>query len=185
MTNNKETSKELSMDIEKYAEQYIFPSRSRYQLENFVVGQHDTPQMQWKQVLLEGQQLAYNIKSAEINIKKTQIEMEKLLQTGDEIDALDAEQKRLDIILTERTLAGAKLELAWLEEVAGRIGAYTFEEVEADQPKYWQLRLQRQADTDALSQIEGISPSNIASMMNAGMIEYKKEGSNEVPNLEA
>lgn len=173
------------MDIEKYTEKYIFPSRSRYQLENFVIGQHDTPQMQWKQVLLEGQQLAYNIKSAEISLKKTQREMENLLSTGDEIDALDAEQKRLDIILTQRTLEGAKLELQWLEEIAGQIGAYTFEEVEEDQANYWRLRLQRQADTDALSQIEGISPANISSMMNAGMIEYKKEGNNEIPNLEA
>ena len=173
------------MDIEKYAEQHIFPSRSRFQLENFVIGQHDTAPMQWKQVLLEGQQLAYNIKSAEISIKKTQIEMEKLLESGDELDALDAEQKRLDIILTERTLAGAKLELQWLEDIAGQIGAHSFEDVEADQPNYWRLRLQRQADTDALSQIEGVSPANIASMMNAGMIEYKKEEGNEVPNLEA
>jgi hypothetical protein len=173
------------MDIEKYAQEHIFPSRSRYQLENFVVRQHDTPAMQWKQVLLEGQQLAYNIKSAELNIKKTQIEMERLLETGDEIDAIDAEQKRLDIILTERTLAGAKIELNWLEDIAQQIGVHSFEQVEADQPKYWQLRLQRQADTDALSQVEGVSPSNIASMINAGIIEYKKEETNEIPNLEA
>lgn len=173
------------MNLQKHSESYIFPSRSKFQLEKFVIGQHDTPQMKWKQLVLEGQQLAYNVKSAEISIEKNKIEMERLLKSKDELDALDAEQKRLDIIFTERTLAGAKIELKWLEEIAETVGSFSFEEIEQDQETYWKLRLQRQAEIDVFSRGQGISASNISSMINIGEIQFDSKETNEIHNLEA
>ncbi|MFM7859191.1 MAG: hypothetical protein ACKO96_46535, partial [Flammeovirgaceae bacterium] len=80
------------MNIEPYAQKTIITARTKFQLRHFVVGQHDTKPMQWKQVLLEAQDLTYKIRSAEIQMQKTQIEHDRLLATGDIIDALDAEQ---------------------------------------------------------------------------------------------
>lgn len=163
------------MDIQKHIEKTVVPSRTRYQLENFVIGQHDTPQMRWRQIILEAQDLSYKIRSAELSIQKSELEKLRLLETGDAIDVLDAEQKAMDIEMTRRTLEGAYLELQWLQEIAERNGPYTIDEIEENQQEYWILRLQRQADTDVLSAQKNISPSNIQSMLNAGMIFYKED----------
>jgi hypothetical protein len=150
------------------------PSRSKYQLRNFVIGQHDTKPMQWRQILIEAQSLAYNIRMAELDIERKLIEIERLLATGDAIDAIEAEEKRLGIILTERTLEGAQLELDWLGEIAAEVGAHTLEDVENDQPNYWNLRLNRQAGLDRLSITEGVSASNLQSLLNAGLLKGLK-----------
>jgi len=158
------------------------PSRSKYQLRNFIIGQHDTRPMQWRQILLEAQSLAYNIRMAELDIKKKHLEIDRLLATGNAIDAIEAEEKRLGIILTERTLAGAQLELDWLGEIAAEIGAFSLEDIEADQPEYWQLRLQRQAGLDRLALTEGVSQANLQSMLSAGLLD--KEDKHALPNVE-
>lgn len=119
--------------------------------------------------------MAYKIRMAELSIEKAKIEIHKLLSSGDPLEAIEAEEKELGIILTERTLAGARMELEWLREVAAEVGAHTFEEIEADQPNYWAKRLQRQADLDVLALQQGVSPGNLSSMLNAGMLTYKQE----------
>lgn len=159
------------MELDKYTADFVCPSRSRYQLEMFVIGQHDTPQMQWRQILIEAQNLIYNIRMAELDCERKRIEAHKLLSTGDPLDAIEAEEKQLGIVLTERTLAGAKLELEWLEEIAHKTGVYTLEEIESDQPIYWAKRLKRQADLDVFANNHQISQSNVQSMLNAGLLE--------------
>ena len=61
--------------------------------------------------MLEAQKLAYDIAMAELDIKKKQIEIKRLAASDDEVDAIEAEERRLGIALTERVLAGARLEL--------------------------------------------------------------------------
>jgi len=163
------------MELQKYLSENIVTSRSKFQLRVFVIGQHDTPQMQWRQIVIEAQQLAYNIRMAELDIERKRIEIHKLLSTGDPVDAIEAEEKQLGIVLTERTLAGARLEMLWLEEFAKEVGSYTFEEIEADQPNYWAKRLQRQADIDQFSAQNGIGAGNVQSMLDAGLLQNKEE----------
>lgn len=158
------------------------PSRSKYQLRNFVIGQHDTKPMQWRQILIEAQSLSYNIRMAELDIERKRIEIERLLATADEIDSIEAQEKRLGIILTERTLEGAQLELDWLGEIAAEVGAHTLEDVENDQPRYWNLRLNRQAGLDRLSITEGVSASNLQSMLTAGLLNEEEQ--HALPNVE-
>lgn len=139
-------------------------------MRHFVLGQHDTAPMQWRQILLEAQDLIYKIRLAEIAVQKASIEIERLMSTGDEIDALEAEEKELGVVLTKRTLQGARQELLWLQELADEVGAFTAEEIEADQPNYWSLRLNRQAGLDRLALAEGVSPANLQSMLSAGLL---------------
>ena len=74
--------------------------RTPYQLERFVVGQHDTPEMQFVQVCRELEALYYTIKEVGMANKRTELEIAKLRATGDEIDAIDADIKELGL---ERT----------------------------------------------------------------------------------
>jgi hypothetical protein len=163
------------MNLQPYVQSSVIASRTEFQVRHFVIGQHDTPQMQWRQILIEAQQLAYNIRMAELDIERKRIEIHKLLSTGDPLDAIQAEEKQLGIVLTERTLAGARLEMSWLEELAKEVGSYTFEEIEADQPNYWEKRLQRQADIDQFSTRNGIGAGNVQSMLNAGLLRNKED----------
>lgn len=160
------------MELKHHSNTTLITSRTRYQLKHFVIDNHPTAPMRWRQILLETQDLLYKIRSAEIHQQKQAIERDRLIATGDPIDALDAEQKQLDMILTERTLIAAKQELEWLQEIAEEIGVFTFEEIEADQPDYWVKRLKQQADLDVLSVQQGIGVGNLTSMLNAGMLAY-------------
>ena len=161
------------MDLIAQTNSTILPSRSRYQLRHFVLNAHDTRPMQWRQIILEAQQLAYNIAMAELDVRRKELEIKRLLASGDELDAIEAEEKRLGIALTERTLMGARLELGWLEELASEVGQFTAEQIEADQPEYWRLRLSRQASMDRMSIQQGIGACNLTSMLQAGMLQVE------------
>ena len=162
------------MNLEPYTNVTVIPSRTKYQLKNFVIGQHDTPQMQWRQILIEAQQLAFNIRMAELDIDRKKIEIERLLSTGDPLDAVDAQEKQIGIVLTERLLAGARIEMTWLEEFAEDTGSFTVEEIENNQPEYWQKRLTRQANIDVYASQKAISQTNVQSMLNAGLLEQEQ-----------
>jgi hypothetical protein len=158
------------MNLERYTTQTVIPSRSRYQLRQFVIGAHDTAPMQWRQILIEAQDLAYKIRMAELDCDRKRIEIERLLNTNDQLDFIEAEEKRLGLTLTERTLQGAHLELGWLQELADEVGPHTIDEIEADQHNYWTARLNRQAGLDQLSATQGITTGNLESMRLAGLL---------------
>jgi hypothetical protein len=159
------------MNLEPYTTTTIIPTRTQYQLRQFVIAAHDTPPMQWRQILIEAQDLAYKIRMAELDCERKRIQIHKLLSSGDPLDAIEAEEKQLGLTLTERTLRGAHLELGWLQELADEVGAHTLDEIEADQPDYWAARLSRQAGIDQLAATQGISPGNLESMRLAGLLE--------------
>jgi hypothetical protein len=163
------------MNLVPYVSDTIIPSRTRYQIRNFVVAQHDTAPMQWRQILIEAQDLMYKIRMAELGIEKSKIEIHRLLSTGDPVDAIEAEEKELGVTLTERTLQGARLELGWLQELAVEIGPHTMEEIEADQTEYWDRRLTRQAGLDRMAAIEGVSAGNLQSMLSAGLLHREED----------
>lgn len=163
------------MNLEPYISETVIPSRTRYQLRHFVIGAHDTAPMRWRQILLEAQDLAYKIRIAELDIEQKRIEIHRLLSTGDPIDTIEAERKRLGIAITEQNLAGARLELSWVCELADEIGAYTPNQIEADQPDYWTARLNRQAGLEQMAATNGISAANLGSMLNAGLITKMEE----------
>jgi hypothetical protein len=162
------------MDLQPYTETTVIPSRTRYELAQFVIGQHATAPMRWRQLLIEAQDMAYKIRLAELDCEKKHIEIDRLLATGDEIDAIEAEEKKLGLILTERTLEGARLEFGWLQDIAEQVGPYTLEDIENDQPDYWSKRLNKQAGLEQLSTTQGISAGNLTSMELVGLLEIEE-----------
>jgi hypothetical protein len=163
------------MNLQPHTTQTVIPTRTRFQLRHFVIGQHDTAPMQWRQLLLEAQDMAYKIRLAELDLERKKIERHKLLSTGDPLDSIEAEEKQLHMVLIERSLAAARMELGWLEELADEIEPHTFDDIEADQPNYWKLRLARQAGLDQLSIQQGISAANLHSMLNAGLLDREEQ----------
>lgn len=163
------------MYLEKIANDYIIQPRSRYQIENFVVGQHDTLEMQYRQILIEAQELIYKIKMAEINQKKLLIQIDRLLKTGDELDALEAEEKQLSLQRTEIVLEGSRRELKILENLFNNSKKYSPEDIEDNQQEYWKLRLSRQAEMDKIQAIEGVSVSNLEALLQAGLLHKQTE----------
>lgn len=143
--------------------------RSRFQLEKFVVGQHDTPEQQYKQTLIEIQNLYYTLKTVNLSLKKDKIEIDRLRATGDEIDELDAQIKEIGLEQTLLVAIGTQRELSDLIEIWESFEhKYTYEEIEKTQPEYWSARLTRQARLEALGSGGQIGWSSLDALRQTG-----------------
>jgi hypothetical protein len=71
--------------------------RTSYVIEKFVVGQHDTIEMQFSQCVLEIQIKVANLKRAKLGKRKIEIQIKELEDKGTEIDQIDADLKRIDL----------------------------------------------------------------------------------------
>ncbi len=118
--------------------------RSRFQLERFVVGAQDTPEMQYYQCVTEIQSLYYTLKEVALKIKKNEIEIEKLRATKDEVDEIEAQIKELQLEQTKVVAVGAIRELEILLDIKSQYPEYTRRDIENGQNEYWSKRLERQ-----------------------------------------
>ncbi len=143
--------------------------RSRYQLIHFVLGQHDTPEMQFYQLMLELQDMGYKLRMAELNVKKTEVEITRLLETGDELDAIEAEEKQVGLEQTQIVMKGAQREIAILEDIFNECQHYTRDEIEHAQPEYWEKRLTRQTNLQIMS--GGVQWAQLDSMRQIGLLD--------------
>jgi hypothetical protein len=143
--------------------------RSRYQLVHFVIGQHDTPEMRFYQLMLEIQDTAYKLRMAELSVRKAEVEITRLLATGDEIDAIEAEEKRVGLEQTRIVMGGALREMAVLEDIFDSSQHYTRDEIEHAQPEYWEKRLTRQTELQILS--GSVGWAQLDSMRQIGLLD--------------
>ncbi len=143
--------------------------RSRYQLIHFVLGQHDTPEMQFYQLMMELQDMGFKLRMAELNVKKTEVEITRLLETGDELDAIEAEEKQVGLEQTQIVMKGAQREIAILEDIFNTCQHYTRDEIEHAQPEYWQARLTRQTNLQMMS--GNVQWAQLDSMRQIGLLD--------------
>ena len=143
--------------------------RSRYQLIHFVIGQHDTPEMRFYQLCLELQDMGYKLRTAELGVRKANIEIERLLATGDDLDAIEAEEKRVGLEQTEIVMKGAQRELAILTDLFDESQKFTRDEIEHAQPEYWQKRLTRQTNLQIMA--GGVQWAQLDSMRQIGLLD--------------
>jgi len=154
----------------------IQQSRSNYQLEKFVVNQHETPEMQYLQTLIELQRLYYTIRSVSLQMKKAEIEISRKRATGDEIDEIEAQMKELNLEQTRVVGIGAFRELEKLLSIYDSFEhKYTREEIEAAQPEYWNKRLHRQATLEAIGGNQA-QAGHLDSLRQIGALEIAPEG---------
>jgi hypothetical protein len=157
-------------EIEKAIAEVQQP-RSRFQLERFVLGQHATPEMQYYQVCLELQDTLYKYKLAEINKKKTDLKIERLRLTGDELNELKAQEIELGQAQSRYAVIGAQRELADLIDIWDTFThKYTREEIEAAQPDYWQARLTNNAKAMLMGG-QSVNAAHIEAMEQAGVLD--------------
>jgi len=156
------------MDIaEAIAE--IQQPRSRYQLIHFVIGQHDTPEMRFYQLCLELQDMGYKLRLAQLSVRKTDIEIARLLETGDELDAIEAEEKQVGLEQTRIVMLGAEREVAVLTDLFDGCQHYTRDEIEHAQPEYWERRLTRQTNLQIMS--GNVGWAQLDSMRQIGLLD--------------
>jgi hypothetical protein len=123
--------------------------RSAYTIEKFVVGQHDTVEMQFCQCVLEIQIKVANLKRAKLGKRKIEIQIKELEDKGTEIDQIDADLKRIDLQEQNFAVLGAIRELEALYKIYQSFPKkYTRKEIDDAQENYWKLRLDRQAQQD-------------------------------------
>ena len=143
--------------------------RSRYQLIHFVIGQHDTPEMRFYQLCLELQDMGYKLRTAQLSVRKTEIEIARLLETGDEIDAIEAEEKQVGLEQTRIVMRGAEREIAVLTDLFDESQKFTRDEIEHAQPEYWEKRLTRQTNLQIMS--GGVQWAQLDSMRQIGLLD--------------
>ena len=143
--------------------------RSRFQLIHFVIGQHDTPEMQFYQLCLELQDMGYKLRLAELGVRKTEIEISRLLETGDELDAIEAEEKQVGLEQTLIVMRGAEREIAILTDLFDESQKFTRDEIEHAQPEYWSKRLTRQTNLQIMS--GNVGWAQLDSMRQVGLLD--------------
>lgn len=181
MSDNKDLTIFPNVD-EKYTPDILLAmaevqqSRSNFQIDKFVVGQHDTPEMQYFQTLLELQQLYYTIKTVSLDMKKQEIEIARLRATGDEIDEIDAQIKEITLEQTRLIGIGSFRELDRLLHIYNSFEhKYTRQEIEDAQPEYWSKRLHRQATLEALGGTQA-QAAHLDSLRQIGALEVLPDG---------
>ena len=147
----------------------IQQQRSRYQLVHFVIGQHDTPEVRYYQVCIELQDMGLKLRLAELGIRKAEVEIRRLLETGDELDAIEAEEKQVGLEQTLIVMLGAEREIAILTDLFDESQKFTRAEIEHAQPDYWQARLTRQTNLQLLAGT--VQWAQLDSMRQAGLLD--------------
>jgi len=146
-------------------------TRSQFQLDKFVIGQHATLEMQYYQTCIELQDMIYKLRLAEITQQKNKIKIERLRETKDEIDELDAQEIELSMAQTELAMLGAKREIAHLVQAWDSFEhKFTRAEIEQAQPEYWKQRLTGNAKSMLIGGVS-VNPSQIEAMQQAGILD--------------
>ena len=158
----------------------IQQSRSKYQIEKFVLGQHHTPEMQYYQLCVETNGLINAIAETELTIEKVKAQADELLATGKKSDEIEAKIKLLSVPALETQLIGSKRDLDYFEELFERFPEYTREEIEAAQQDYWETRLTRVAQLQMLSRQGGVDWAQLEAVYQAGIFE---KAINEIPTM--
>ena len=143
--------------------------RSRFQLIHFVIGQHDTPEMRFYQLCLELQDMGYKLRMAKLSVRKSEVEIARLLATGDELDAIEAEEKQVGLEQTQIVMRGAEREIAILTDLFDESQKFTRDEIEHAQPEYWEKRLTRQTNLQLMA--GNVDAGQLTSLHNAGLLD--------------
>ena len=143
--------------------------RSRFQLVHFVIGQHDTPEMRFYQLCLELQDMGYKLRIAQLAVRKAEVEIRRLVETGDELDAIEAEEKQVGLEQTQIVMKGAEREVAILTDLFDESQKFTRDEIEHAQPEYWQKRLTRQTNLQLMA--GSVQWAQLDSLRQAGLLD--------------
>ena len=116
--------------------------RSDYQLKNFVVGNHETPERKFLQIVLELQRKVVSIRRAQIGLRQLAAKWLEA-ETADERELLDLDREEAEL-----AMLGAVREFNCLYAMYEACPKFTHEQMQAAEQGYWETRLARQATLD-------------------------------------
>jgi hypothetical protein len=147
-------------------------ARSPYQIEKFVINQHTTPEMQYFQCVTELQALYYTIKNVSLELQIQEIKAKRLRETGDEIDAVEAEKLELSAEQTRLIGVGAFRELDVLLKIFNSFDKqYTRQEIDQNQEQYWKERINRQNALSAITTTPN-QAAHLESLIQMGELQF-------------
>lgn len=155
--------------------------RTDFALTHFVVGEYDTPERQYMQVVEELRRAYQMIKISMLEKKKLQIEIKKLKASKDEISKLDAQIKEVHEEDLDATILGKLREFHCLYAIFNKFKKYTREELDKAEANYWKIRLTRQAAEDVMAH-GNIGAGNIEALREIGIIQPPTLQTKEGPN---
>ena len=129
--------------------------RTNYQLENFVVKNHEVPEQQYAHCVLELQVKYNNLRRAKVQLEKTDYQLGQLVileEKGDKMAGFRRREKEIDKDDHKLAVIGALREFEALYTIWKSFPKkYTRGEIEEAQPLYWKRRLTRQANQDLMA----------------------------------
>lgn len=153
-----------AIDFSKYT-----AGRTSFQLERFVMQEHDLPERKFLQLMMELKSMRDGFIGDCFEIEKLKIEIKRLLATNDEIDNLEACKKQYILRQYEENMIFREREIKTIVRlINGLPKIYTYDEIEAAESVYWERRLTRQAFEDMVSAQTGINQGNVRANIQAG-----------------
>lgn len=163
----KEFSSKLDLgeiDFSKYT-----AGRTSFQLEKFVMQEHDLPERKFLQLMMELKSIRDGFIGDSFEIEKTKIEIKRLMATNDEIDNIEACKKQYILRQHEENMVLREREIKVIIRLMKSLPKiYTYEEIEAAECNYWEHRLTRQAFEDVVCSQTGINQGNVRANIQAG-----------------
>jgi len=153
-----------AIDFSKYT-----AGRTSFQLERFVMQEHDLPERKFLQLMMELKSMRDGFIGDCFEIEKLKIEIKRLLSTNDEIDNLEACKKQYILRQCEENMIFREREIKTIVRLINSLPKiYTYDEIEAAESVYWEHRLTRQAFEDMVSAQTGINQGNVRANIQAG-----------------
>lgn len=142
--------------------------RSRYQLERFIVGAHDTDEMRFYQCVIELNDRLHKFKVATINQRRMERRIGRL-DDSDDLDAdLDIEEAQAELDFLLGVMAGAERELRDLLDIYDAIPHFTRDEIDTNQADYWEKRMTRQTHMQVLA--GSVQPAQLDALAQVGLL---------------
>lgn len=153
-----------AIDFSKYT-----AGRTSFQLERFVMQEHDLPERKFLQLMMELKSMRDGFIGDCFDIEKLKIEIKRLQLKNDEIDYLEACKKQYILRQHEENMIFREREIKTIVKLINSLPKiYTYDEIEAAESRYWECRLTRQAFEDMASAQTGINQGNIRANIQAG-----------------
>lgn len=153
----------------------VLQSRTRFQIEKFVIGQHPTPEMQYRQIMMELSDLFFNKSISEVRIQKLELQIQQLESSDKELDQLSAKELKLELAQANVGMEMVDAEIAVFIDILNSSPKFTLAQIEENQFEYWKARLTNNAKSMLIGG-HGVNPAHIESMQQAGVLdEFVKE----------
>ena len=155
--------------------------RSRFVLDNLVIGQKLTPEAQYAQCVLEAQIKWDNIRLGRLEMERIDLEIAAIATPG-RLGEIEREKKQIEREQTERAMLGAERELACLCEIFEQFPEkFTHEQLQAAQPAEHQQRLCIQAIQD-MQAYGYVTPGNqdALRMIKAALVVNEVNGKKQI-----